>query len=78
MNHTTNPIDAKIEPQIALIVVNFFDSFSDVISACKGDFQAFSNNVHDLLASIHARLSVGCKRIMENSIYSSKKSKFNA
>ena len=36
MNRTAYPIDAKIEPQIALIGVNFFDSFSDVISAFKG------------------------------------------
>ena len=37
-NHTTNLIDIKIKPQIALIAVNFSDSFFDVILAFKGWF----------------------------------------
>ena len=37
-NHTTNLIDVKIEPQIALIAKNLFDSFFVVISAFKGRF----------------------------------------
>ena len=36
MNHTTNPTDVKIEPQISLIAVNFSYSFSNVISGVKG------------------------------------------
>ena len=41
MNHTTNPIDAKIEPQIVLTVDNLFDSFFIVILAFKGQFSNF-------------------------------------
>ena len=33
---TSNQIDAKIEPQISLIAVNFIDKFSYMISAFKG------------------------------------------
>ena len=36
--HTTNPIDTKIEPQIALIAENFSNSFFVVISTFKGRF----------------------------------------
>ena len=36
MYHTTDPIDAKIEPQIALNSINFSDSFFDVILAFIG------------------------------------------
>ena len=35
-NHTVNPIDTKIEPQIALIAENCSDSFFVVLSALKG------------------------------------------
>ena len=34
--HTTNPTDAKIEPQIALISIDFSDSFSGLILGFKG------------------------------------------
>ena len=38
MNHTINPIDAKIEPQIALIAEYLSDSFFVVLLAFKGRF----------------------------------------
>ena len=73
MYHTTNPIDTKIEPQIALIAADFSISFFDVISAFKGDYQIFSHNFFEFLA----RLSLGHKGFTKNSRFSSKNSQFN-
>ena len=46
-NHTINPIDEKIEPQIALIVINFSDPFFDVLLAFTKQFQTFSDKIRD-------------------------------
>ena len=53
MYHTTNQIEGKIELQIALIAVNFFDFFSDVIVTFKGQLPNVSHNVREILASNH-------------------------
>ena len=44
-NHTTNPIEAKIELQITLIAMYLSDSFFVVRLAFKGQIQTFSRNI---------------------------------
>ena len=56
-NHTTNPIDVKIEPQIALIAENFSDSFFVVILAFKGQFPNVFSQWFVINLPVHARLS---------------------
>ena len=68
-----NSIDAKIEPQIALIGGRFLRfllrPYFGIQGAITFRFLTISN---EFLASIHARLSLGCKGFTKNSRFPQK------